>query len=114
MLTGLKPVAGHHIPKGTSVGLPIWGLQRDPAIWTDPTAFLPERWIEGAPEQASEAEQQAWMPFGELLFTAAAAGMRRHASRAGCTCLFLGSKAIMDRTSVKLVLQRQTAQSSRT
>ena len=57
--------------------VPIYSIHRDPALWPEPEAFLPERWVADpatgrAP--ADDAPPGAWMPFGEG--TRACIGMR--------------------------------------
>lgn len=42
---------GLRIPKGTDFIVPIWWLNRSPAMWgEDATEFKPERWIDGEGE----------------------------------------------------------------
>lgn len=43
---------------GTHLTVSIYGMHHDPACWTDPEAFKPERFIEGC-------NLDAYMPFGE-------------------------------------------------
>nr|WNT44086.1 CYP82C154 [Corydalis yanhusuo] len=40
-------VAGFHIPKGTQLMVNLWKLQRDPRVWSDPSEFKPERFLNG-------------------------------------------------------------------
>lgn len=42
-------VAGYHIPKGSHVLLSRVGLGRNPAVWTDPHRFDPERHLRECP-----------------------------------------------------------------
>ena len=39
-------ISGHHVPKGTTVFLSIYALQRHPEFWEAPDEFRPERWLE--------------------------------------------------------------------
>jgi len=39
-------VSGYHIPKGTHVMINLWSAHMDPAIWTDPEVFRPDRFID--------------------------------------------------------------------
>lgn len=32
------------IPKGTAITVPVYALQRDPTLWSEPDAFKPERY----------------------------------------------------------------------
>ena len=51
-------VGGHRLPAGTDVLASIQLLHRDPALFDDPLAFRPERFLDGAPPSF------AWLPFG--------------------------------------------------
>ncbi|KAD4888710.1 hypothetical protein E3N88_20783 [Mikania micrantha] len=39
-------VAGYHVPKGTWLFSNLWKLQQDPDIWSNPSEFRPERFLE--------------------------------------------------------------------
>ena len=43
----------------------ICGIHRDEKIWGNPNEYVPERWIEGSPQEATDAQKKAWMPFGD-------------------------------------------------
>ncbi len=43
----------------------MYGIHRDPKVWKDPDAFIPERWLEGTPEDAARARVNSYMPFGQ-------------------------------------------------
>ncbi|GIH07562.1 cytochrome P450 [Rhizocola hellebori] len=49
------------LPAGTSMLLPIYALQRDPAVFPDPTTFDPDRWD---PERTNQAMKPSFLPFG--------------------------------------------------
>jgi cytochrome P450 len=51
-------LAGQALPAGTSVGACIYLAQRDPAVYPEPEAFKPERFLGVQPDPAS------WLPFG--------------------------------------------------
>jgi cytochrome P450 len=53
-------VGGWRIPRGASVYITPWVLQRDPRWWEAPDAFRPERFLPGAPP----VPRGAYMPFG--------------------------------------------------
>jgi cytochrome P450 len=61
----------HALPPGVHVTPCIYLAHRRPELWPDPTAFRPERFLEGAPEP------YAWLPFG--------GGVRRCAGAAFAT-----------------------------
>jgi cytochrome P450 family 4 len=74
---------GIPVPSGTYLYIPIWTIQRDPNNFSDPTEFLPERWVvadahtghwtrRDPPEHLGNVE--AWIPFS--------AGARNCAGRA--------------------------------
>lgn len=46
---------GHRIPKGVMVGVDIWSISHDPALFDDPETFLPSRWT-GRSEPPSSRE----------------------------------------------------------
>ncbi|KAM0010505.1 putative cytochrome P450 [Helianthus debilis subsp. tardiflorus] len=39
-------VAGYHVPKGTWLVVNVWKLQQDPEIWSNPSEFRPERFLD--------------------------------------------------------------------
>jgi len=51
-------VAGHVVPAGVHVAPCIYLAHRRPEAWPEPTAFRPERFLEGAPEPGT------YLPFG--------------------------------------------------
>lgn len=52
---------GHPIPAGRIVAVSLWGIHRNPKVWTDPRAFRPERF---APPATAEIDRYAYLPFG--------------------------------------------------
>lgn len=53
---------GHHIPAGTYVSVQTALIHRDPALWTNPDTFDPDRFSENRAED--RAHRFAWSPFG--------------------------------------------------
>jgi cytochrome P450 len=54
-------LGGFHVPRGTTLILPQWAVQRDPRFYDDPDAFRPERWTE---EFQRTLPKFAYFPFG--------------------------------------------------
>jgi cytochrome P450 len=57
-LTGPLEVGGRTYPKRTVLMPCLYLVHRDPELYPDPSAFRPERYLEGQPEPYS------WIPFG--------------------------------------------------
>ena len=53
-------LSGYQIPAGTNVLLPLYLLHRHPRYWSDPDAFVPERF---ATDNEAERPRFAYMPF---------------------------------------------------
>ncbi|XP_042958051.1 3,9-dihydroxypterocarpan 6A-monooxygenase-like [Carya illinoinensis] len=41
-------IGGYHVPKGSSIFLNAWAIQRDPKYWGNPLEFKPERFLNNA------------------------------------------------------------------
>jgi cytochrome P450 len=54
-------ISGFRIPQDTRVLISIWSTHRDPAVYDEPEAFRPERWLGDAP---AERPRHAYLPFG--------------------------------------------------
>uniref|UniRef100_A0A8C2WS39 Steroid 21-hydroxylase n=1 Tax=Cyclopterus lumpus TaxID=8103 RepID=A0A8C2WS39_CYCLU len=52
-------IAGYFIPKNTVIIPNLFGAHRDPAVWSDPSSFKPERFLEGGGNST-----RALLPFG--------------------------------------------------
>lgn len=57
-------VCGYLIPKGTRIFTNLWKLHRDPRVWSDPDAFLPERFLSREVNLDSQGQNFEYMPFG--------------------------------------------------
>ena len=49
-----------HLPKNTSVVIPIWTLHRDPDFFDEPEVFKPERFMS---ENVSDIDEYSYLPF---------------------------------------------------
>ena len=56
--------AGKKVLKGQWILIGIYTMHRNPKIWRDAERFIPERWIEGTPEN-KDLPVQAYIPFGD-------------------------------------------------
>jgi cytochrome P450 len=54
-------LGGYRIPKGGIIGMSQWVTHRDPAYFANPTAFVPERWLDGS---LNGLPKYAYFPFG--------------------------------------------------
>ena len=54
-------LGGYRIPAGTTLGISIWAMHRDPRYFTDPERFDPSRWTE---QLESTLPKLAFLPFG--------------------------------------------------
>jgi cytochrome P450 len=55
-------IGGYPIPRGTTVLMSQYVIQRDARFFDDPDRFLPERWLDG--RLARELPRFAYFPFG--------------------------------------------------
>jgi cytochrome P450 len=52
---------GYHVPKGTTVGMSIWMMHRNPEIYPEPERFIPGRWKH--PEKSKRLDNKYFVPF---------------------------------------------------
>lgn len=58
-------VDGYHVPAGTTAMVNMWAITRDPHVWTDPLAFVPERFVDqGGVEFSLMGADLRLAPFG--------------------------------------------------
>ncbi|KAK1427130.1 hypothetical protein QVD17_15813 [Tagetes erecta] len=76
-------VGGYSVPKGATIFLNVWAIQRDPKYWENPSEFIPERFLknEGLEKWDYSGTNTKYFPFG--------AGRRR------CPGIPLGEKMMM-------------------
>lgn len=60
---GGTTISGKHIPGGTIVGINPWVVHHDSEVFSEPTRFLPERWLESSPGLLKKMEK-AFFNFG--------------------------------------------------
>ncbi|CAH8273082.1 unnamed protein product [Arabidopsis lyrata] len=56
-------VGGYTIPKNTKIFINVWGIQRDPNVWENPTEFLPERFLDKKSCDFTGTDH-SFLPFG--------------------------------------------------
>lgn len=54
-------IGGYHVPRGTTILMSEWAVQRDPRFFVDPDDFRPERWTEAFQKTLPKF---AYFPFG--------------------------------------------------
>ncbi len=54
-------IGGYDVPKGTTLLMPEWSVQRDPRFFEEPEAFRPERWTDAFQKSLPKF---AYFPFG--------------------------------------------------
>ncbi|MFI2209699.1 cytochrome P450 [Streptomyces sp. NPDC020141] len=59
----IEPVdlGGYRIPAGAEVAFSLYAVHRDPALYSDPDRFDPDRWL---PERRAALPREAFVPFG--------------------------------------------------
>jgi len=55
-------LGGYDFPAGTTALMSPWIMQRDPRFYDNPTAFRPERWLDGLEDRLPHG---AYFPFGD-------------------------------------------------
>jgi len=57
-------VGGFPVPSGTKVIVNLWAVMRDPAVWPEPEAFVPERFVGAGDADFRGKDRLEFMPFG--------------------------------------------------
>ncbi|KAF5181395.1 Cytochrome p450 [Thalictrum thalictroides] len=57
-------IGGYTVPKGASVFFNVWAMQRDPALWENPLAFHPERFLGDNIKCDYKGNDFHFLPFG--------------------------------------------------
>ncbi|KAF6143964.1 hypothetical protein GIB67_017572 [Kingdonia uniflora] len=57
-------LAGYHVPAGTRLIVNLWKIQRDPSLWSNPTEFQPERFLETNIDIGLNGQHFELFPFG--------------------------------------------------
>ncbi|CAI9093818.1 OLC1v1029398C1 [Oldenlandia corymbosa var. corymbosa] len=57
-------IGGYTIPKGTTVFINAWAIQRDPELWDDPLEFKPERFLMEPKKWDYSGNSSQFIPFG--------------------------------------------------
>ncbi|KAG2681434.1 hypothetical protein I3760_11G144400 [Carya illinoinensis] len=58
-------IGGYHVPKGSSIYLHIWAIQRDPKYWDNPLEFKPQRFLNnGYGSLDYSGNNFKYLPFG--------------------------------------------------
>ncbi|KAL4269524.1 hypothetical protein GQ457_HM000460 [Hibiscus cannabinus] len=57
-------VAGYHVAAGTRLIVNVWKIQRDSRVWSNPSAFLPERFLTSHADIDVRGQQFELIPFG--------------------------------------------------
>ncbi|KAK2660430.1 hypothetical protein Ddye_006963 [Dipteronia dyeriana] len=57
-------VSGYHIPAQTRLLVNLWKIHRDPAVWSDPCEFQPERFLTTHKDFDVRGQNFEYMPFG--------------------------------------------------
>ncbi|RLN33159.1 cytochrome P450 76M5-like [Panicum miliaceum] len=57
-------VGGFAVPSGTKVIVNLWAVMRDPAVWPEPEAFVPERFAGAGDADFRGKDRLEFMPFG--------------------------------------------------
>lgn len=56
-------IAGHFVPQGTKVAIPMWAAYHHPGNFVDPDAFVPERWLPEHDPKYDADQKDVFHPF---------------------------------------------------
>lgn len=88
---GGATIAGHYVAEGVSVSVPAWSVHHDPAVFSDPFEYRPERWLETEGAQ-KKAMMDSFMPFSYVISNVPILGRGAN----GC-CHSVGPRACIGR-----------------
>uniref|UniRef100_A0ACD5XR89 Uncharacterized protein n=1 Tax=Avena sativa TaxID=4498 RepID=A0ACD5XR89_AVESA len=74
-------VGGFTVPKGAMVIVNLWAIMRDPATWTQPEEFVPERFVKVDMDFRGDMDRFEFMTFG--------------AGRRACPGMAMATRAVM-------------------
>ncbi|KAF2324443.1 hypothetical protein GH714_014151 [Hevea brasiliensis] len=57
-------IGGYHVPAGTRLMVNVWKIHRDPRLWTDPSAFQPQRFLTSHVGVDVRGQHFVLIPFG--------------------------------------------------
>ncbi|CAF1252202.1 unnamed protein product [Rotaria magnacalcarata] len=52
----------YHVPKGSSINVPVYQIHHDPEYWSEPEKFIPERF---SPAEKVKRHPMTFLPFGD-------------------------------------------------
>ncbi|KAF9600188.1 hypothetical protein IFM89_005012 [Coptis chinensis] len=57
-------IGGYHVKAGSRLLVNIWKVQQDPTLWSDPSEFRPERFLDGNSKMDVKGQHFELIPFG--------------------------------------------------
>lgn len=98
------------IEKGTAITIPVLGFQRDPDIYDNPMAFLPERFLD-SPNGNGNAKGLFYLPFGDGPRNCIGARMGKLQTKLGLATVLLKFKLeLVDQSMIHTELAFDAAQ----
>lgn len=94
-------IAGHALPKGTYVFNSFYNMHHDPAVFTQPEAFDPTRFLDGTLDRAPN-----FAPFGHGPRNCVAQGMAMQQLMAIVVAILRGHRLVADQESLPEIQQK--------